>query len=579
MTMHEDRCDPDARPSAELTPPLRQAVEQARDADVPEEVLTRALQRAHVLGAATPVRRFRPDRRLLLGAAAAVLLLVSAALWLAWPAESWADVARAVQGKPWVHGTAKLPDGETTELWFAPGREVIGMRDRYGTVFYDQRLRIVFSYKPEEKLLYRVPDTWGSRQEEFRALQRAFRALFRADASLDSPLPNADVVGQQRRRVRDGDRQWTDYEVTLRLGTETEGPLVRLVFRVDPQTHLPHALTFRDVNPKPGQPAQEVTYLFDYPDKGPADVHDLGVPRTAKLVDRVPENDLGRVLGGIRAGRDRLAPYHAVVAKLPGRKTGSVSDLLRIWHQGRRWRIESGMLGQLRPAPGSRSVLPDDLDAWWRSKLEGSTWVPVLVCDGRGVHEPDYARGGLNPQGGDFRMTQRVSSSGDSLAYAQAYGTNFPEFWAYPDMPVPSEQFEAALETRAAKGTPGTVALIVRMSKAESGHHGGEAFRWHRYWVDPTRDYVLLRAEWSTRFPEDAGVGDADPAEAPGFVEVSFEGEKYERSPSGVWYPTLARQQRRGQDGKYTEEFYRFRLDFPVEIGEDHFKPAPRTGK
>jgi hypothetical protein len=505
------------------------------------------------------------------------VLLAGAGLWLAWPSDSWGQVAHAVQAKPWIHGLAREPGGETSEFWFAPGRELVASRERHQALFYDQRLRIVSSYDPEEKVLYRVPDAFGSHQEEFRSLQKTFQALFRADVSLNSPDPHTRIVAQQRRRVVDGERTWTEYDLTLRLGNDADGRQARVVFRVDSTSHLPHTLTFI-----PGPPHPEVTYQFDYPDKGPADVYDLGVPRTAKVVDRVPTDDLERVLAGLRAGRDRLGPYHAAVAKVSVTKTESIIHLEQVWRQSRRWRVESGILARTaRAAAERRSAFPDDLEKWWRSRLEDKDWwFLAQVCNGQAVYLPDYApKGAGGQQPLEFRLAERLSADGDPLHYAQAYMSTFPEFWAYPDMPVPSEQFEAALDADPAKGPPGTIALTIRMSRAFARHQLPEAYRWLRYWLDPEKTYVVRRAEWSLRFPEDAGAGNADPVDVPGFINFSLEGDLYARSPNGVWYPTLVRTQLRGQDGKFTQEDYQFHLDFPAELPDGLFKPVNRSEK
>ena len=60
-----------------------------------------------------------------------------------------------------------------------------------------------------------------------------------------------------------------------------------------------------------GKPVTRETQ-FDYPEKGPADIYDLGVPKTTKLVDRVPAGDLKRISGNTQAGRERMDNYRAV---------------------------------------------------------------------------------------------------------------------------------------------------------------------------------------------------------------------------------------------------------------------------
>ena len=84
-----------------------------------------------------------------------------------------------------------------------------------------------------------------------------------------------------------------------------------MLFRVDPNTEL-LSLVRWECDTKGQHIATECR--FDYPEKGPADVYDLGVPKTAKLVDRVPTADLAReywkppLRAGRQAARMIIAP-------------------------------------------------------------------------------------------------------------------------------------------------------------------------------------------------------------------------------------------------------------------------------
>ena len=94
-----------------------------------------------------------------------------------------------------------------------------------------------------------------------------------------------------------------------------------MLFRVDPQTKL-----LKLSRHESQWEGKTVTYeaRFDYPEKGPADVYDLGVPKTAKLVDRVPNDDLARILEIIRAGRQRMDDYRAIlIRRIEGQRANS----------------------------------------------------------------------------------------------------------------------------------------------------------------------------------------------------------------------------------------------------------------
>src|SRR5262249_54503065 len=161
------------------------------------------------------------------------------------PPVSWADVARAVQDKPWIHGTVKERDSATREVWLAPTRGISAARDSDEIRFFDQRLRVYYSYQPKDQVLLRVPDTFHTEHDEFQPLRQLFQDLQQTNTTLPAPVPNGQVVDQQRRRIVEEGRQWFEYSLTVRAGPGTQGPLGKLVFRVDPETHLPAAVKWK----------------------------------------------------------------------------------------------------------------------------------------------------------------------------------------------------------------------------------------------------------------------------------------------------------------------------------------------
>ena len=70
-----------------------------------------------------------------------------------------------------------------------------------------------------------------------------------------------------------------------------------------PKSRLPR---FWDIESSGGE---RLRREFDYPESGPADVVAMGVPATARRVDRVPADDLVRVLDGLKTGRNRFDDY------------------------------------------------------------------------------------------------------------------------------------------------------------------------------------------------------------------------------------------------------------------------------
>jgi hypothetical protein len=559
----------DTFPVQELSGSLREAVEQVRREPASEEALRRALDAAERLGAAPVPPRLRLGRRLVLTAAAAALVLLGVGLWLARPAVSWADVARAVQEKPWIHGTSKERDGATREVWLAPTRGVSAARDADEIRFFDQRLRVYYSYQSKEQVLLRVPDTFHSEQDEFQTLRQLFQDLQQTNTTLTAPVPNGQVVDQQRRRIVENGRQWFEYSLTVRAGMGTQGPLESLVFRVDPETHLPASVKWKRLDVPPDHPADEMTMQFDYPEQGPVDVYDLGVPRTAKLDDRVPSDDLQRVLDGLQASRERFDHYRAVVVRTASGKEMAMGEILEISRKGKRWRIENGNLDSAKVAVWKASG--QDLATWALENHDIFRWQTYQVCDGQAIYDVVFGpKGSKGPQPEEYQVRESLQP-GTSAAEGimrSVYLSYFPDVWyAYPTPPIPSALFTGQLDIHPKEGPPDTVMLTVQMTASQVTSPG--AYRWERYWLDPSRSYVVVRTERRLHPPEEAA---ADPS-GPDLVLVA---EKMDHSPSGLWYPTLVSEKLRGADGKVREQFYRFALDFKADFADNLFKPTPR---
>ena len=121
----------------ELPGDLRAAIECLKRRPIPDASLQRALDRAGRCG--LPVRRIahRVRQKAVLGFAAAVAACIALGLWFSRPSDLWADVVKAVQAKPWIHGT--LPGakpGQSRELWLSTSRAVGGSRYRGRNLFF-----------------------------------------------------------------------------------------------------------------------------------------------------------------------------------------------------------------------------------------------------------------------------------------------------------------------------------------------------------------------------------------------------------------------------------------------------------
>ncbi|MGO8751233.1 MAG: hypothetical protein ACLQNE_35245 [Thermoguttaceae bacterium] len=269
--------DPYAVFSGETEVPgvLRTAVDAICEEQVDEMSLDRVIARALRIPEINP--RPRQRRRVLVFTAA----LVAAVLLLGWflvpPSANvtWAQVVEAVRPKTWIHRRSTQPNGQTSESWLCPSRGRQIWRGGKYVKFDDFEHQIGFEYYPDKNQVIRRKNPYA---EIFLANARMWRDLFGFPVFNDTQKGNGtqkcnDEVVEQK-KVRRGLKEFVQMTVLAKYPFSPNKPEVRLTFVVDPQTKLPYSVTNNGVES-----------FYDFPEKGPADIYDVGVPRDAKIID------------------------------------------------------------------------------------------------------------------------------------------------------------------------------------------------------------------------------------------------------------------------------------------------------
>ncbi len=488
-----------------------------------------------------PIRRVALWTRPLVFGSGVAAALVAAALLLmiSRPANAWPEVAQALQGKPWVHTRTVGPDGkEASEVWFSPKLGVTAGRHGTEIEYHDRGLRIVMKYLRDEGVIYRLPES----PDHTVQMLDFFSQLLDSKAPTKSPFPGTDVVAQSRQDVVENGRAWVDLELTLRVvGADREQ---RIRIRVDPKTKLPHSMVFQSKEGPQG------TTLFDYPERGPADLYELGAPRAAKIVDRVPADDLERIGAGLKIGRVRFDDYRAIM------DMGDGTNIKRVWRKGRKWRAETLLIsGKEWPA------FPADADAtWWKAHQADYPVSLQAVCDGEKVYY-------YKPEGNLFNrdanepppkltlsMTHAINPSDDPF---MPWPHLFVEHLSHPTVWPPTPEREFILDARPADGPANTIRLRVHDTRSTDPAHPD----FWKLWIDPAKGYMSLRTE--------ASVFESQNPPKIAYVDTMLM-ENLLQSPSGFWYPTQVRRKTSNFD---TEQVWKYHLEFGVPMPDELFKP------
>jgi hypothetical protein len=467
--------------------------------------------------------------------AAATVLLVA---MLAWPQSGWAEVTAALKTQPWIHGVTKLPGDRQREFWISLPREVLAEKVEERTVFEDARLGVRYEYWQQRRELVRVP---ADKRVGFASLAGVFTALLRGDESLGSQLAGGEIVEQRREVVKEEGRTWHDYVVQLRRNDQTAVATIR----VNPERKLPVWLSVK-------VDKEEARVDFDYPEEGPLDIYALGVPREAKVVDRLPPRKLASILADLNAQRERLDNYFVIVGY------GQGYPKLIGWKKGDRWRTEVCVF---RPGWKSRKLPADDAewDNYWREEVQAFDTMPLYVCDGKTTWQWE-ALDPTKPREGSWKQAFPTHDRASEIALL-----------TYPAI-EPSSAGTLDLVPDAEGGPPGAILIQRKFSVPNVDNF----YRQTRFWIDPDKRHAVVQFEFF-----DNPAIDRDPTSLPMHRHEVNVFERFVKSPLGVWYPTIVRRRAGGEAGdapkdesQYTTHY---QLDFEAELPDSLFKPQWRA--
>jgi hypothetical protein len=538
------------------------------------------LSKSESPSAPVAVSRARPAAWWRLGAAcaAAVVLVAAISLFLR-PQISFAEVQEAVLRQTWIHVRSTFADRGKGEDWFSPARNVSASRQGGALRYADHRLQIYYSYEPEEKVVYRAPIVANTPPgSEFESIAEAIKILLQGDGLPEKPLEHLSFLGSQRDKmtvldqrvdeVTEQEQTWLDYRITVKHAELAEP--VRALFRVDTRTKLPKSCR---VEAQPdGKPATLVID-FDYPEKGPADIYELGAPKTAKFVDRVPAGDVKLIVETLEAGRERMDDYRAVFVselELPD-SSWWMAFPEAFYRKGDRYRRDFSVRDRNDKWP-ERPAADADRRQWWFERAKQFRFYPVYVQ--------------LGPTSYTCTTEQVVDADGSQhlqITAIEKYDNNLkpgallpvdwvmrPEFACRPPMGIGDPHQAPSLDPNPAEGPAGCVLLSVAHTSKEGriNEQGMGAASVNRFWLDPQRDYIAMQWETATR--------DENGKET---IVSQHLVEETARSPQGVWYATRIRLKNaaRQADGKQLDQIYHIFVDFDAELPDAQFEvPTPQ---
>ncbi len=199
---------------------------------------------------------------------------------------AWADVVESVQKKQWIRCHGVHSNGAPMEFWFSSSMEQHVLALRFG----DGEFVSFVDFDRGEEFTYRQRD--GSIVQ--RSIQSAggpdldlagsfWSALAPHDELIQQLNEDSRLVDQSRKEVtQDGDN-WIQYRFVFE---ETHGEHERFLdtYLIDIDTDLPKWWIRSSLD---GDTA--LRFEIEYPESGPNDIFELGVPPSTPIIDHTTE--------------------------------------------------------------------------------------------------------------------------------------------------------------------------------------------------------------------------------------------------------------------------------------------------
>ena len=266
---------------------------------------------------------------------------------------AFAQVTRTVRNVPWMHisygghwvketGYDKSDDERLRlEIWCSFVSQILIHKYADGVITYadysNQEIhtynpvsnRIVISGLSHRELPLEASTPWGWFQKDIQRMRKRGALVVRRIGEYDG-------------------KQVEVYEIGQSATGDMEG--IKGQMLVDVETRLPIAKEMRYFHPE-GKFRRVVKGTFEYPEDGPADIYDLGVPRDTELVNSLPLPPWEEIKGKYRSYReDGPGRFIAVVTHLlPSLSYAPIEVVDVSYKDGKRWRKERHHV--FRPGP------------------------------------------------------------------------------------------------------------------------------------------------------------------------------------------------------------------------------------
>ncbi|MCK4628998.1 MAG: hypothetical protein KAT56_08335, partial [Sedimentisphaerales bacterium] len=305
---------------------------------------------------------------------------------------------------------------------------------------------------------------------------------------------------------------------------------------IEPESKLLYAIESKATDAN-GNTVIDGEMTFDYPQTGPADIYDLGVPRDTRIIDKLPKKDYQAIWDKYRQHRTNATKrYIAVITRV------SLCDFIDTVHVdyklGRKHRLEGHFVfnrgeGIEKAWPEHKKQLGDSFESlleWSRVHYDKKGLISINLYDGEyscSINKDDKGNWG--------ELSKHYKSNFNSVSYMPC---NHLGWLAWPLIGKKGHVIEDdyARENNL---------ICIELLQQGSIYRGRVSLPGRfLYYLDPERDYICRRkvTEWrpDAQWQKDKGwLADVEPEKIRDGSIIDMEITEFIEAPNGYWYPRI----------------------------------------
>ncbi|MCK4999826.1 MAG: hypothetical protein KAS23_09830 [Anaerohalosphaera sp.] len=276
------------------------------------------------------------------------------------------------------------------------------------------------------------------------------------------------------------------------------------LFTMDEDSYLPTRMKLQGYD-EDGEFVEVFDAAFDYPNNGPMDIYELGVPKTAKIIDKRPTMEVQTIITNYHVARENDPQrYTALVLYTRSNADGSeVADEATIYYvDGNKFRREQlsiksdTVTSQRKARLGLETKMGDSLESileWWTNR-EHLSHRNAEMYDGEykyQVHRNLNVTGGFKSRKEKNTKTRNRNSKPPNLHNMYTAGAQFMQFISND---VTKEQKITLIENDYSRQNGLICLQRIEADRRYPFMRNGRRYKRLCY-IDPGKDYICRRIE------------------------------------------------------------------------------------